>query len=771
MPSDNGPQEGLVSGFDLILGATNQRWSVVPSQVAPCNAACPAGVNVKAYVALTAEGKFDEALEVVRERIALPGVLGRICPRPCEEKCARARFDGAVAICALKRFLADYELRRGGRYPKRLTPTRPEKVAVIGSGPCGLTAAQDLARSGFAVTIFERLTTPGGMLVAAIPSFRLPRDILELEIDNILQIGIEMRTGVSVGRDITIDDLFGRGWDAVLIAAGAHSPIGLNVQGEQLAGVEDALSFLRSVNLDGKAHGGKNVIVIGGGDSAIDSARTALRLGAGRVRIFYRRSRQQMPARDYEVEAAKAEGVQLHFLAGPRRIVENQGRVAGVEFVRMRLAEPDKSGRPRPVPIEGTEWVEECDMLIAALGQKPDLEFVQGQEGIEVSRWGTLVVDPESLMCSRPGLFAAGDVVSGPATAVEAIAAGHHVAQAIQAYLTGRQNLASSSCAPFLPVPFEVVPEPSVEAKRVPVPERDPEKRARSFDEVEDAYSASQAMQEASRCLMCGSCLECRQCINLCDGRYAVLSFQGAGLPGLVEPGTLIKCWRPALAESGQKLEGEVLLSAQDGAKQAKATIERITAHVDEALCIGCGICEESCQYSAVKVEYRIDASLIATVDSGLCRGCGACVAGCPTGAIDQFHFSNEWLRNALESCADTVVLYCGWLRAAYPEAFEKFRASLAKDACFVQVPCAGRVGASTLVWMLARSVKRVMIASCSNKLCRYGSSEALDRAVSLVKSLLELLGLNPDNVSIVSAETDFASTAVQSGKEGWLSR
>jgi NADPH-dependent glutamate synthase beta subunit-like oxidoreductase/NAD-dependent dihydropyrimidine dehydrogenase PreA subunit len=405
-----------------------------------CQITCPVHLDIRGYVGLIAEGRYDEALALVRERNPLPGICGRVCNHPCEDACNRGQQDEPVAIDALKRFIADYELKLKGE--GRLKPPRipeivhKEKVAIVGAGPAGLTVAHDLAWMGYASTIYEAAPVPGGMLWLCIPEYRLPRDIIEVEVDWIRQLGVEIKLNTPLNRDLTFDDLLAQGYSAVFLGVGAHKGRTLGVPGEEdFEGFLDCIVFLRRVNLGDTTKPGNNVVVIGGGNSAIDSARTALRLGCDEVTILYRRSRREMPANPWEVEAAMEEGVKIHFLAAPTQILGKDGRVTGMVCVRSELGRPDASGRRRPVPISGSEFEVEADLIIPAISQNPDISFLHEGHGLEISRWDSFVVDGETGQTNRPEVFAGGDDVTGPATVIEAIAAGHRAAEGIRRYL------------------------------------------------------------------------------------------------------------------------------------------------------------------------------------------------------------------------------------------------------------------------------------------------------------------------------------------------
>ncbi len=467
-----------------------------------CTNACPAEVDVPSYVALVAQGRYTEALEIHRRRNPFALACGRICPAFCEDKCRRGELDQPVTVRQIKRFMADHEIREPWT-PRRLEKPKAEKVAIIGAGPAGLTAALRLAQKGYPVTVFEALPVAGGMMAVGIPEYRLPRDILNVEIENIKRAGVEIRLNTALGKDFTLDDLLDRdGYQAVILAIGAHKSRELHIEGEEMEGVYHGTQFLRDIAL-GKSPdlSGKRVAVVGGGDVAIDAVRSAWRLGAGEVHLVYRRSRADMPARDDEVEAAEKEGIQFHFLTNPNRVIGN-GKVTGVELLRQELGAFDASGRRRPVPIPGSEFTIDTEVLIPAIGQEPDLFWLDGDSTIETGRGATFAVS-DGLATARRGVFAAGDAVLGPATVIQAVAQGNQVADEVDHYLrTGRvEKVVVRPGYEIIEQRFDM--EQYYKAVRPSVRELAIEERRGNFNEVELPLDERTIQEECKRCIRC----------------------------------------------------------------------------------------------------------------------------------------------------------------------------------------------------------------------------------------------------------------------------
>lgn len=496
--------------------------SGLTKKIAPCREACPAGIDVPRYIRMIRQRDFDRALAVIRERIPFPAVCGYACGHPCEAKCARIQYDEAVAIRMLKR--AADEHSRGVVDFERKAKITGKRVAVIGSGPCGLTAAHYLAGLGHAVTVFESLSQAGGMLRYGIPEYRLPNDVVDHEIAAIQSRGVGIVTLSPVS---SAPELLGKGYDAVLVASGAWKPLKMGIEGEESSQVIDGIAFLKDVNRGTAPPIGKKVVVVGGGNSAIDAARTGIRMGA-KVTLLYRRTREEMPASPEEVAEAEEEGVKIEFLAAPVRI-----RKGGAICIRMTPGPRDDSGRPRPIPVAGSEFSISCNTVIMAVGQRADAGMLRLPE----NRSGAAMVDPE-LATPVPGIFAAGDAVTGPKTIIDAIAQGRTVSAAIDRYLGGDGRIDPVTFSPEQ----SGLPEEKPMGTKRPKPRMLPLKlRKRAFDPVESGYDQETAVSEAERCLACdirrylvevnpAICKECGYCQEMCHmGIFATSDTFNAG--------------------------------------------------------------------------------------------------------------------------------------------------------------------------------------------------------------------------------------------------
>jgi len=606
----------------------------------PCKLTCPAGVDVQGYLALAAMGKYREAIELIKRNNPLPTICGRVCTRPCEMNCRRNLVDEPVAIDHVKRFIAEFDLESEDRYFPEVKPETGHKVAIIGAGPAGLSCAYYLRQEGHSVDIYDAKPKPGGMLRWGIPQYRLPEKILDKEIEGITRLGVNIYCNKALGRDFSLDDLFDEGYEAVFLGLGAQTSTSMRVENEDAEGVLSGIDFLEDVKLKKITSLKGKVAVIGGGNTAMDAARSALRLGADEVTIVYRRTINEMPANKIEIEEAQEEGVKFLFLAAPVKVIlDGNGIARGLECVKMKLGEPDASGRRRPVPIEGSNFIMELDWIIAAIGQKPDLEFAARDNKlvkISKTRWGTLEIKPEVMETNIPGVFAGGDVVLGPATVIEAIADGRKAAIAIHKYLTGekleipkkpfisrKENFKKLSKEDFSNVP---------KSKRQNMPVRNPEERKKDWEEIELGFTPEQVYQESIRCLSCGC-----QAFYECDLRKYATEYEAnqnnylgefhdiqpdSSHPFIqIDLNKCILCGR-CVRICDEVMGLGVLGFVQRGFKaKVKPVLEMPLA---ETHCISCGQCVETCPTGALidKVDARQPSPWILDKRPTLCQYC-----------------------------------------------------------------------------------------------------------------------------------------------------
>lgn len=481
--------------------------------LSPCKQLCPAQIDISGYIDHASKGRYREAIDLIKERNPLPLICGRVCPAPCEAGCRRAAVDDApVHHNYIKRFVADWDMNNPNRVKDPVLPDTGKNVGIVGGGPCGLSAAYYLRRLGHAVTIYDAKPALGGMLMYGIPEYRLPKKVLQFEIQEILDLGVEAKTNVALGRDLHVAELESR-HDAILMAMGAWDNSSMGVDGESLDGVWKGTEFLQKRELGISVDlAGKRVAVVGGGNTAMDAARSALRMGAAEVHLLYRRTRKEMPANAVEIEAAEHEGVRYQFLVAPTRLIGDEGgRLKQIEFLRMELGEPDSSGRRRPVPVEGSETTMDLDVVIAAIGQKPLLDWYTDDlkaRGLKITKWNTIVANEETLQSDVPVIFTGGDLFTGPALLIDAVGAGRRAARSIHHFLRG-ESLAhrpGTFKGPRKLPESALVPVGGVVVlPKIPQPELPVAERIKTFEEVDLVLTPELMAKEADRCMRCGT--------------------------------------------------------------------------------------------------------------------------------------------------------------------------------------------------------------------------------------------------------------------------
>lgn len=601
----------------------------------PCTQTCPAGVDVQGYIALIAMGRHREAVKLIKETNPLPLVCGRVCVRECEVACRRNRVDSPVGIDYLKRYAADLDIE--DPWVPQLPPGNGKKVAVVGGGPAGLTCAYFLITRGYGVTLLERSPHLGGMLRYGIPEYRLPKAMLDREIAWITNLGVEVKTGVRLGADVSLQALRDQ-YDAVFLSMGAQNAKGMGLPGEhETTGIVGGVEFLRQLQMVDVPHlKGKDIVVVGGGNTAIDAARSALRLGARKVTILYRRTKKEMPAHEMEIDAAIEEGVEIIYLSAPTSIVSTDGRLDGLTCIMMELGKPDASGRRSPVPVAGSEYDLKCDLVVSAIGQDIDLGTICSDGELKATRWNTLVTDDNTLATSIPGVFAGGDVVTGPAVAIDAIAHGRRAAEAIDAYIGKGASEPVSRGFVSRKESYGAIPEgeflPMLKIPKERMAELPAAERIQSFAEVELGFTGEQAMTEASRCLECG----CSALFDCSLRQYAT-----------------------EFGVDMNRFLGDV--------RKYKIDQDHPFIHLDPNKCIACGRCVRTCseilKISALGFVYRGFKSVVKpSMEKKLlqtnCISCGNCIAACPTGAITEklpFKKPGPWTSKKVES----VCSYC----------------------------------------------------------------------------------------------------------------
>ncbi|MCK4655273.1 MAG: FAD-dependent oxidoreductase, partial [Candidatus Cloacimonetes bacterium] len=473
----------------------------------PCQHTCPIDTEAPLYIALIARKRYEESLDVIKKENPFASVVARVCHHPCESKCRAGDAGEPVAIRGLKRFVTDYGLKHGlCLKTDSAVDKNKEKVAIIGSGPAGLTCAFYLAKKGYQATVFEKLSVAGGMLTTAIPKFRLPREILNADLEFIKSSGFEIQTEKELGRDFTIQELYDQNFKAIFIATGGHQSWKLGIPGEDSKGVLYGLEVLKDINMDREVNIGKRVGIVGGGNSAVDAARALLRKGLSEtITIYYRRTINEMPAYQEEIDAALEEGIEIKFLTSPTKIISENGILKGCEFVKMELGDVDTSGRRKPIPIKGSEFVAELDNLVVAISEYPDTSFLDKGTELQVTEGGNIVVDPETLQTTQDGIFAGGDIVMASDTVIQAIAAGKIASESIEQFLKGEdvKRVYKLNRPSKYIEPLELSEEELQEIRSQTMPHLSIDERKSNFGEVELGFDEEQAVKEGKLCLRC----------------------------------------------------------------------------------------------------------------------------------------------------------------------------------------------------------------------------------------------------------------------------
>ena len=735
------------------LGAYNSQFSAIAPlkiliekrRIPPCENACPAHVKSQDYVDLIIKGQYKESLNVIRERCPLPSVIGRVCPHPCETACNRGDIEEPVNICGLKRFVADYIRENSNEEINYLENKKEKKVAVVGSGPAGLTVAYHMGRLGYPVTIFDKSPVAGGMLRLGIPDYRLPPEILQADIDHIKKYGVEIKLNSPVGPPgSTIDDLL-KDFDAVFLGVGLQLARELKIEGSNLENVLYGIDFLKKCGLGEEVTVGKNVLVIGGGDVAVDVARTALRKGAKEVHMVTLESEEILPAHPWEVTEAREEGIVFHTSLGPDKFVGENGKVIGLETIVCESVYDDQ-GRFNPVFGACSEDMLKCDMVFVTIGQAADLSFLD--KDINVGRG--IEIDQGNFQTSKDGVFAGGEVVTGPGAAINAIATGNKASIVIDQFLKG-EDISSVKTIPDYNeedlVTFEelkrrerIEPEPRKNPKHIP-----PDERKTNFKEFALNWDESLAIAEANRCLSCGICCECtdnvKKCVaNSIDVRQSDETMSIDIDSVFLTPGEWLSCF------DLRKLT------------DYRWEIVNPIAHVDTALCIGCNRCADTCNYNSVGVKYEVGLN-ISKVDPQLCKGCGDCVAECPGEAISMNRFGKDRIEQIInytpldrkgELRPKILAFLCSWCSYSGADlaSLHQYQGSL--DVQIIRVMCSAAISKSFILQAFLNGADGVIIGGCHLGKCHHveGNLDTQRRFGQIAKGLGKI-GINKERFNL----------------------
>lgn len=731
-------------GIDLQLPKLGQKgFGVRQIKTSQCQTACPIDTRVKAYLGLIAAGEFDKAVEVVKRDNPFPGVCGRVCIHPCENECERNSVDEPLAICSLKRFLADYEFKHGRQRVGKKPKVKLKKVAIVGAGPAGLTAANDLVRTGYSVTVFEAAAEPGGMLLYGIPSFRLPKDIVRFEIEGIKELGVEIRTNTRIGTDLPLEKLKEK-YDAVLLSIGAHNILKPNIPGvKEWDGIIDFLAFSKKINLGEKLKTGESIVFFGGDRATIDMARGALRVGFDHAAIIYSRSVSEMPVDPSQITAAEEEGVKIYYQTVPVKILGENGKVVGVECISTELEKADRIGRKKPIPVAGSNFNIKADKVTSVFNREPEVSSFKNGGGFEFTIFNTFMVEPDTLFTNVDNIFAAGDCATGSKTTIEAIASGQKAARSIDNFLSRKNS--NPEFEQGKTIEYEVILEHKGHKQRAEMPKLLLPARTTLVEEVELGFSEQQAIEEAKRCLKCGPCQECDICNPDCNKRLTILSPRGEVSGSLLRVHSDSKLF----PVNGSPLEGQIFLNHEP---QKSVNLTALRASVDSEMCRGCGDCVEVCLYSAPKLQDHGNGVYISKIDEVLCRGCGVCPSVCPSSAIEINYFSDIQLDRLTTKALEVnkiVGFICNWAHEKTADIEEISGVNM------IRVLCSARINPTHIINAFKQGAEGVLGIGCYEKACHYEAIKETSEHFGIAKNILKTLGIEQQRLKFERLSPD----------------